>query len=390
MTARSAAESVEQVLFRGRAFSAQHLALGERQPARAGELLLDQCREREIEVVAAEEQVLADRNPLEDELAIVDQRPNQAEVGRASADVADEDQGAVRESVGQSAPMRGDPRVERGQRFFEQRDVRESRRCAALTVSSRASSSNEAGTVSTIGCRSKPPFSSVRAKSWFHASRRCASTRADASTGDSRGRSIVAPRQQRGRAIDARIREPRFRRRDLPRRHQRAVDRARSTPTTHLGAASQGSRDSAGVAFGLVGEIEERRQRRAARRLHPGRPAEERRTRRPGRAAAAHASAELVVPRSMPMTACGDGVRVRAHAPGCSAPASSDAMPSRATHQSSSVPISVTRLSSVTGTVTSLRPVIRQRDLERAQLLEIVAPVLDHRARRIASCGSSS
>ena len=35
---------------------------------------------------------------------------------------------------------------------------------------------------------------------------------------------------------------------------------------------------------------------------------------------------------------------------GCSAPASSDCAPSRASHQSSSVPISVTRLSSVTGT----------------------------------------
>ena len=41
MTARSAAEWVSRYFFRGRARSAQHLALCERQPARAGELLLD-------------------------------------------------------------------------------------------------------------------------------------------------------------------------------------------------------------------------------------------------------------------------------------------------------------------------------------------------------------
>ncbi len=48
------------------------------------------------------------------------------------------------------------------------------------------------------------------------------------------------------------------------------------------------------------------------------------------------------------------------------------------------VPTSVTRLSSVTGTTSSSLPVDLQRDVERPELLEVVAPVLDQRAGAIA------
>ena len=47
----------------------ERLALCEREPRRLAELLLDEQREREVEVVAAEQQVLADRDALERQLA---------------------------------------------------------------------------------------------------------------------------------------------------------------------------------------------------------------------------------------------------------------------------------------------------------------------------------
>ena len=59
-------------------------------------------------------------------------------------------------------------------------------------------------------------------------------------------------------------------------------------------------------------------------------------------------------------------------------------LPPRATHHNSSVPISVTRLSSVTGMLTLSFARHRQRHFQRAQLFEVVAPVVDQRARRVA------
>ena len=56
------------------------------------EPLLQQAREREVHVVAAEQDVLADRDALEGEVAVALGDGDQAEVGRAAADVADEDQ----------------------------------------------------------------------------------------------------------------------------------------------------------------------------------------------------------------------------------------------------------------------------------------------------------
>ena len=68
------------------------------------ETLLQQAREREVHVVAAEQDVLADGDALERELAIRARHGDQAEVGRAAADVADEDQVADRRRGGASRP----------------------------------------------------------------------------------------------------------------------------------------------------------------------------------------------------------------------------------------------------------------------------------------------
>ena len=50
------------------------------------------AREREVHVVAAEQDVLADRDALEREVAVALRDGDQAEVGGAAADVAHEDQ----------------------------------------------------------------------------------------------------------------------------------------------------------------------------------------------------------------------------------------------------------------------------------------------------------
>ena len=51
---------------------------------------LDRAREREVHVVAAEQQVIADGDALEPELAAARARRDQREVGRAAADVDDQ------------------------------------------------------------------------------------------------------------------------------------------------------------------------------------------------------------------------------------------------------------------------------------------------------------
>ena len=56
------------------------------------EPLLQQAREREVHVVAAEQDVLADGDALEREVAVLLGHRDQAEVGGAAADVADEDE----------------------------------------------------------------------------------------------------------------------------------------------------------------------------------------------------------------------------------------------------------------------------------------------------------
>ena len=63
-----------------------------------GQLLLDERGEREIEVVAAEQQVFADRDPLERRARRPRHSdPDQAEVGGAAADVADQDERTLAE-----------------------------------------------------------------------------------------------------------------------------------------------------------------------------------------------------------------------------------------------------------------------------------------------------
>ena len=134
--------------------------------------------------------MLADRDPLEGRAPVLDLRADQAEVGRAAADVADQDQRSPGEALRQLRRCARSTRRAPPAALRAGSAARGPACCAASTVSSRASSSNDAGTVSTI-LLLEPRGVAARACSWFQASRMCASSRADASTGDSLGRRLA-------------------------------------------------------------------------------------------------------------------------------------------------------------------------------------------------------
>ena len=290
----------------------------------------------------------------------------------------------------------GDPRVERGDRFLEQRQVRQLRRLrrfdgqlARLLVERRRHGEHDPLALEPQAVVAGRDRRVPRVADVHQIARRRIDGR------DPRTRRRAAPRQNRRAPIDARMGEPRFRGRDLPRRRQRAA-LARQHADDGAGIGSHGSATHAAGDFVRFREIEERRQhgprlddarRGELRNAEQLRPAD-----RAGRVSTA-ATAELVVPRSMPIRNGVVGMSrgsaladVQLQLPPCS--------PSLSLHQSSSVPISVTRLSSVTGMTPSSADAAGsggvERHLERAELLEVVAPVLDDASRADRSCGSWS
>ena len=96
--------SREQRLLRDAALVPQRLQLPRVDAvAFALEALLHDAREREVHVVAAEQDVIADRDALEREVAVVLADRDQAEVGRAAADVAHEQRDRRRGAAAASA-----------------------------------------------------------------------------------------------------------------------------------------------------------------------------------------------------------------------------------------------------------------------------------------------
>src|SRR5262249_2146612 len=118
----------EQRLLRGAALVPQRLQLpGVDAVPLVLEAPLGEPCERQIHVVAAEENVIADRDALEREIAVALAHQNQAEVGRAAADVADQHEVADAELAPPPLARALDPCIARGLRLLEQRDVRETR-----------------------------------------------------------------------------------------------------------------------------------------------------------------------------------------------------------------------------------------------------------------------
>ncbi len=129
---------IEQLLFRHAAVGPQRLELAA-VDARAllGQPVRHHAGQREIDVVAAQQDVLAHRDAVERQFAVALGHRDQREIGGAAADIDHQDQIA---DVDALAPIRMalDPRVEGRLRLFEQRDVRDNRPAARLRGSTRA------------------------------------------------------------------------------------------------------------------------------------------------------------------------------------------------------------------------------------------------------------
>ena len=110
------------------------------------ELLLGMARHREIHVVAAEQQVFADRHALKLQFSRLLRNGDQAEICRAAADVDNQNQIAW---LYLFAPVwiALDPGIESGLRLFDDCYFRITGLRAARCVRSRAAASKEAGTV---------------------------------------------------------------------------------------------------------------------------------------------------------------------------------------------------------------------------------------------------
>ncbi len=87
--------------------------------------IVDEAGEGEIDIVAAEQQVLADGDALECRAGLVDGDRHEREVGGAAPDVADQHAIPVAEEGGQVGVMRPDPCVERRRRLLDHGQVLE-------------------------------------------------------------------------------------------------------------------------------------------------------------------------------------------------------------------------------------------------------------------------
>ena len=97
--------------------------LGSVELAGRRELRLDELGQCEIHVVAAEQQVIADRLADKGEAALVFAGLDEREIRGAAADIDDQAMIAGFELGGFGGRMRRQPAIKRGLRFFEQRQV---------------------------------------------------------------------------------------------------------------------------------------------------------------------------------------------------------------------------------------------------------------------------
>ena len=111
----------EQSLLGRRALPAQTAALANRQGL--AELRLHQPRQREIEVVAAQQQMLAHGGAREIDAVAFARDADQREVAGAAADVAHQHRLAVEQALLRAREIVGDPGIERRGGFFEQRQL---------------------------------------------------------------------------------------------------------------------------------------------------------------------------------------------------------------------------------------------------------------------------
>ena len=91
-----------------------------------GELLFDAARQREVEILASEQEVLADGGAFKLDVSALDVGPYEAEVRCAASDVANQHQFALSQVLSENVVMLRHPRVKGSQRLFQQSQVFES------------------------------------------------------------------------------------------------------------------------------------------------------------------------------------------------------------------------------------------------------------------------
>ncbi len=170
------------------------------------ELGFDEPGQREIEIVAAQQQMLADGSAREVHQIALAGDANQAEIAGAAADVADQHNLAIEQLLTRLREVVGDPRVERRGGLFEQREAldagffrRHDRELAGLFVERSWDGEHDVLFGEGSGLGAVPLFAEL----------------GDISRRDFHGREHATglgriPRQDLGGAVDVGIGEPRF------------------------------------------------------------------------------------------------------------------------------------------------------------------------------------
>jgi hypothetical protein len=198
------------------------------------EIALDDRSEREVDVVAPEQDVIADRDALERERATIVGDLDQREIGGAASDVAHEHDITGLEVLAPLIAPRGEVRVERGLRLLEQRDLlepglagRDDRELAGDRVEARRYGDQDFLLVGRfVLVRLVPRGAQVREVACG-----CIDGRDALATGHRLLELALraAERQYLRGAIDRRVAQPRLRRRDEPVRQLRpAIARERA------------------------------------------------------------------------------------------------------------------------------------------------------------------
>src|SRR4029077_583965 len=91
-----------------------------------GELLFDAARQCEVEILAPEQEVLADGCPFKFDVSALDAGPYEAEVRCAASYVANQHELAISQVIYEYVRMLRDSRVKGRQRFFQQSQVLQS------------------------------------------------------------------------------------------------------------------------------------------------------------------------------------------------------------------------------------------------------------------------
>ena len=235
----------------------QLLALGD-------EPLVQRVRQREVHVVAAEQDVIAHRHARELHLALLFRDRNEGKIRRAAADIDHEDHVAHADVFAETFPRRLDPRVERGLRFLQQRHVRQPRlhrrlqgQIARRRIKRRGHRDHDLlrrQRLLPLPARRRVPVIPRPAQMRQIPRRRLERRHL-------RHVRRRLPRQQRTAAVHARMTQPALRRRHQPRRHLAAVTAGKLADHLRRVLLPR-QRQTARREFLRIGQIQKRRQQR--------------------------------------------------------------------------------------------------------------------------------